>query len=116
MRQRVDLHRVTEFLSALAREADQPVRIYLTGGATALFYGWRASTIDVDLCIVPENDRMLRSIPALKEKMAINVELASPADFIPELPGWETRSVFIRQEGQAAMFHYDLYAQALSKY
>jgi hypothetical protein len=43
------------------------------------------------------------------------VELASPAHFIPELPGWDERSPFITREGMVSFHHYDLYAQALSK-
>ena len=45
----------------------------------------------------------------------MNVELASPAHFIPELPGWEERSPFIAREGKVSFHHYDLYSQALSK-
>jgi len=45
----------------------------------------------------------------------MNVELACPAHFIPELPGWQERSLFISQEGKLSFYHYDLYAQALAK-
>ena len=45
----------------------------------------------------------------------MNIEMASPDQFIPELPGWQERSRFIRQEGKLAFFHYDFYAQALAK-
>jgi hypothetical protein len=65
--------------------------VYLTGGATAVLLGWRETTIDADITIVPESDRLLRARPALKEQLRINVELASPAHFIPELPGWAER-------------------------
>jgi hypothetical protein len=51
----------------------------------------------------------------LKERLEVNVELASPADFIPELPGWQERSRFIAREGKIDFFHYDFYSQALSK-
>lgn len=115
MRQKVDRQRLERFLHALAAEADQHVNVYLTGGATAVLLGWRNATIDIDLQIIPEDDRMLQSIPALKEQMSINVELASPADFIPEVPGWKTRSRFIMQDRTVAFYHYDFYAQALSK-
>ena len=115
MRQKVERARLEEFLHALAAEADDQVRIYLTGGASAVFLGWRSSTIDVDLRIEPQSDRILRAIPALKEQLSINVELASPGDFIPEPPGWETRSEFIMQDRMASFYHFDFYAQALSK-
>ncbi len=57
----------------------------------------------------------MRVIPGLKEALQINVELASPADFIPVPPGWEDRSPFITREGRISFHHFDLYAQALAK-
>lgn len=115
MRKLADKERIQEFMRALGAEADSPVRLYFTGGATAVLLGWRLSTIDVDIRIEPESDRLFRSIPALKESLEINVELACPADFIPELPGWRERSLFISQEEKLAFYHYDFYAQALAK-
>lgn len=115
MRRQVDRDRLEQFLRALAATSDQPTKVYLTGGATAVLLGWRDATIDIDLQIIPETDRLLRAIPSLKDEMKVNVELASPSDFIPEVPGWESRSTFIVQEGRVAFFHYDFYAQALSK-
>lgn len=115
MRQKVDRPRLEQFLHALAAESDERVSVYLTGGASAVLLGWRQSTIDIDLRIIPDNDKMLRAIPALKEQLDINVELASPADFIPEAPGWEARCEFIMRDRTTSFFHYDFYAQALSK-
>lgn len=115
MRRLTDAERLRAFLQALARATDTVCRLYLTGGGTAVLYGWRPTTIDVDVKLVPEPDAVLRAIARLKDELQINVELASPADFIPELPGWEDRSVFVMQEGKLAVFHYDLYAQALAK-
>ncbi|MGH2371856.1 MAG: DUF6036 family nucleotidyltransferase [bacterium] len=80
-----------------------------------MLLGWRPTTIDVDIKIIPESDELLRAIPRIKESLSINVELASPADFIPVPPGWEERSRFIAHEGSAAFYHFDLYAQALAK-
>ena len=102
-------------MSVLARETNEEGRVYITGGASAVLFGWRESTLDVDLKIIPEHDRLLRAIPALKESMQVNVELASPDDFIPELPGWQDRSPFIAREGRLSFHHYDFYAQALAK-
>jgi hypothetical protein len=115
MREAVTAPRLRAFMRALAAEARQPGRIYLAGGASAVLRGWREGTVDVDLKIVPENDRILRAIPELKEKLSINVELASPSDFVPSLPGWEERSPFIAQEGPLAFHHFDFYTQALAK-
>jgi hypothetical protein len=57
----------------------------------------------------------MRALPGLKERLAINIELASPPDFIPELPGWRDRSPLLFSEGNVAVHHFDPYSQALSK-
>ena len=115
MRDKVTAARLQEFMKALGAAVAKPARIFLVGGATAVLYGWRDSTIDIDLKAIPDNDEVLRSLPALKERLRINVELASPDDFIPELPSWQERSRFIQQEGKLTFLHYDFYAQALAK-
>lgn len=115
MRSPVNATRLGEFMQEVAAHAREGGRIYLTGGASAVLQQWRESTVDIDLKIVPENDRILRALPELKEKLQINVELASPSDFVPELPGWADRSPFIAQHGPIAFHHYDFYSQALSK-
>jgi hypothetical protein len=115
MRQPLDRERVLRFMRALGAEAESETRLFFTGGATAVLFGWRPSTIDLDIKLEPETDRLLRAIPALKESLEMNVELASPGDFIPELPGWRDRSVFIAREGKLSCYHYDLAAQALAK-
>ena len=80
-----------------------------------MLVGWRPSTIDVDFSMRPEDDAVLRAIPALKERLRVNVELASPADFIPVAAGWEERSPFVARIGRVAFHHFDLHAQALAK-
>ena len=115
MRQPVDLARLRDFMRALGTSARSRANVYVTGGATAVLHGWRASTVDVDLKLVPDADDLLRAIPALKDRLQINVELASPGDFIPELAGWQGRSPFVVQEGPLAFHEYDFYGQALSK-
>jgi hypothetical protein len=111
----VDEDRIRALARQLGRVARGPVRIYLTGGSTAVLEGWRAATIDVDLRFEPERDELLRELPALKERLGVNIELASPPDFIPELPGWRERSAFLFREGPVDVHHFDLYSQALSK-
>jgi hypothetical protein len=54
-------------------------------------------------------------VAGLKEELAVNDELASPLDFLPELPGWRDRSRFRFREGNLEVFDFDLYSQALSK-
>ncbi|MBA3807221.1 MAG: hypothetical protein H0X28_02310 [Solirubrobacterales bacterium] len=60
-------------------------------------------------------DALLRELPALKNDLGVNIELASPPDFIPELPGWRDRSPFVFREGNLDVHHFDFYSQALSK-
>jgi len=115
MRQKVTAARLEEFMRALGSGVTDAARVYLVGGASSVLLGWRDSTIDVDLKLVPENDEILRKLSSLKERLQLNIELASPDDFIPQLPGWQERSRFIRQEGKLTFLHYDFYAQALAK-
>ena len=89
--------------------------MYLTGGATAVLEGWRESTVDVDVRFEPDSDAALNRIRDLKEEQSINVELASPLDFLPALAGWQDRSRFRFREGNLEVFDFDLYSQALAK-
>ncbi len=115
MRHDADAARVRALARDLGRHADQRVRIYLTGGATAVLIGWRASTVDVDLRLEPEDDALMRRIPRAKEEVDVNIEFASPPDFIPELPGWRDRCAYAFTEGQVDVYHFDPYSQALAK-
>lgn len=99
----------------LGRRARTPGRIYLTGGASALLFGWRETTVDIDLKLEPESNEILRALPELKEVFELNIELTAPEHFIPPLPGWRERSPFIKREGPLDYYHYDFYSQALSK-
>ena len=115
MRALTDVPRLQAFMKRLADAATQPADVFFTGGATAVLLGWRESTLDADIRVVPDADWLYHALPALKEELQINVELASPPDFIPELPRWRERSPFIAQEGRLTFRHYDLCAQALAK-
>jgi hypothetical protein len=116
MRARVDAPGIRNLARALGRvPTGGRIRIYLTGGATAVLEGWRQSTVDIDLRFEPESDLLMRRLPALKESLAVNIELVSPPDFIPELPGWRDRSPFVFREGGVDVHHFDLYSQVLSK-
>jgi hypothetical protein len=115
MRPPVDADRIRQLARRLNAVARAPVRVYLTGGATAVIEGWRGSTVDVDVRFEPEAEELLRELPVLKERLQLNIELASPPDFIPELPGWRERSPLVFREGHVAVHHFDLYSQALAK-
>jgi len=115
MRRLAEAARIRAFMREIGQAAREETRVYFTGGTSAVLQGWRDRTIDVDVLIVPDRDELLRALPQLKESLEINVELASPRDFIPELPGWESRSIFVGREGKVSFYHYDFYAQALAK-
>jgi hypothetical protein len=115
MRDIADKERIEAFLAALTREATGETHLYLVGGTSAVLVGWRPTTIDIDLVMRPESDAMLRAIPVLKERLRLNVELASPDQFIPVPAGWEARSPIITTMGQVTVHHYDFTAQALAK-
>jgi hypothetical protein len=115
MRDLTSKDKIEQFMRLLGRRVRDQARVYFTGGSTAVLHGWRDSTVDIDLYFKPESDDLFRALSELKETLQINIELASPPDFIPTLPGWEDRSVFIGREGKLDFFNYDLYSQALSK-
>lgn len=115
MREPLTAESLEVFIKALGAAAETASRVYLVGGASAVLLGWRPATIDIDLKIIPETDELLRSLVELKDRLHLNIELASPEDFIPALPGWQERSPFIRKVGKLSFYHYDFYAQALAK-
>ncbi|MCB1036574.1 MAG: hypothetical protein KDD47_22305 [Acidobacteria bacterium] len=115
MRPPVDPSKIHRLLEGLGRRAKGPGRIYLVGGASALVEGWRGSTVDVDLKLDPEPAGIFEAIADLKKVLDVNIELAAPDHFLPELPDWRERSVFIERIGEVDFFHYDFRAQALAK-
>ena len=115
MRAELTAERLSALMRELARTAPRGTsfRVYLVGGGTAVCAGWRASSIDVDLC--SDEDAVFRDIQRIKERLNINVELARPEHFVPALNGSARRHVFIKALGRVSFFHYDPYAQVLSK-
>ncbi len=106
-------------MQVFAQRVQSNGRVYLTGGACAVLFGWRDLTIDVDLKMDPEPKGAFEAIAHIKELLNMNIELAAPDDFIPPLPGWRERShpieVVHGPKGKVEFLHYDFYAQALSK-
>jgi hypothetical protein len=115
MREQLSREKLLEFLTKLGSGATSKGNCYLTGGATAVLIGWRETTVDVDLKFDPEPEGVFEVIPQLKTDLKVNVELASPDDFIPEMQGWRERSKSIGQFDKVAVFHYDFISQALAK-
>jgi len=102
-------------MQELASAAQGPGKVYFTGGATAMLLGFRDQTIDIDLKLDPEPPGVFEAIAGLKNQLNVNVELASPADFIPAPPDWRERSRPIATIGGIEFFHYDFALQALAK-
>lgn len=115
MREFADAERIAQVARELGRVVPAGTRMYLTGGATAVLEGWRASTVDLDVRFEPDSEAALRRIAKLKDELSVNVELASPLDFLPALPEWRERSRFRLREGNLEVFDFDPYSQALSK-
>ncbi|MBW4678184.1 MAG: hypothetical protein KME52_30645 [Desmonostoc geniculatum HA4340-LM1] len=115
MRSNVDSQKIAQLMKLLGREARGSGCIYFTGGASALLVGWRSSTVDIDIRLDPEPPGIFQAIAKLKQQLDINIELASPQDFLPPLPGWRNRSIFIGREGAVSFYHYDFTSQAISK-
>lgn len=115
MRKPLNKQRLELALSTMANRSRGEGKIYLTGGACAVYQGWRESTLDIDLKIDPEPQRIYEAIQYVKRHCQVNIELASPSDFIPELHGWRERSRWIKRYGTLDIFHYDFTSQALSK-
>ncbi len=115
MRELADADRIKRFTQALGAAAARQGTCYLTGGATAVLHGWRETTLDVDIDLDPEQDEALQALPRIKEELAINVELASPRQFIPLPAGWEERSPSVVRQGRLTFRHFDPYSQSLAK-
>ena len=80
-----------------------------------LMWGLRDTTVDVDIRLDPEPAGIFAAIAKAKESLAANIELASPLDFVPTLPGWRGRSEAILTAGGLRVCLMDPYCQALSK-
>jgi hypothetical protein len=115
MRSAVTTESIHCFMERLGKAVSGDGRVYFTGGVSALLIGWRDTTVDMDLHAEPEPSGFFEALPELKESLDINVELAAPFHFIPALPGWRERSVFIARHGKVDFFHCDFYSQALAK-
>ena len=115
MRAETTRTKIERLMAGLGRAVRSPGRVYFTGGVCAVLLGWRETMLDVDLKVDPEPDGFFEALPQLKDAMDINIELASPDNFIPALPAWRERSIFIAAHRRLEFYHYDFYSQALAK-
>ena len=107
--------RLRALMQELARTAPRrgTYRVYLVGGGTAVYAGWRASSVGADL--FSEQKKIFHDIQGIKERLNLNVEFVRPEHFVPALRGSAKRHVFIETIGAVSFYHYDPYAQILSK-
>jgi hypothetical protein len=117
MRPNVDKARIEDFLKNLGRIFRKPGRLYLVGGAALVHLGVRTgSTMDIDIEISGENEgEMIEAIRQLIQQMNINIEFASPHDFMPLPKHWLTQSQYVGRYGAIDVFYFDFYSIALSK-
>jgi len=115
MRAHTNKERIESLMRELGAAALTEGTVFFTGGVSAVLLGWREQTIDVDLKADPEPRGFFECLPGLKDRLDINIELASPDLFVPALPGWRERSPFIVRHGRVDFHHYDFYGQALAK-
>ncbi len=118
LRQPVNRERIEGFLRWLGNHYRHPARLYLVGGATIVYEGLRRQTIDIDLAIEVAADNhgeLLAILREARDTLDINIEEASPSDFIPLPAGFADRHQFVDRYGEVDVFHFDLYSLALSK-
>jgi hypothetical protein len=118
MRPPIDRLRLHYFLVKLGIEFRHPARLYLVGGTTLVYEGLREQSLDIDITyeVADEHEvEFAQVIRRLKDELQVNVEQASPGDFIPLPTGWKERARHVGRFGQVDVFHFDLYSTALSK-
>ena len=115
MREELTRERLLRLMRELARTAPRrgTFRVYLVGGGTSVYMGWRQSSLDVDL--FSDQDDVFRDIQGIKERLNLNIEFARPEDFVPPLKGSPDRHILIDTVGSITFYHYDPYAQLLFK-
>jgi len=88
-------------LTELGRRLRRPVRFYLVGGSVLIDLGLRESTLDIGYVATSDDRAALadleQTIRALKNELDVNVEPASPADFLPIPPSVLDRSRYVRR-------------------
>ncbi len=115
MRPRVGQPEIEQFLVEVGRTRLLG-RLYLVGGAALVHAGIRSGqTLDIDIHITVDPTNLTAQISQLKQRLNMNIEFASPGDFMPLPAQWEARSQFIKRYNQVDVFYFDWYSIALSK-
>jgi hypothetical protein len=119
MRQRADRARLRRFLHALGQRVRRPVRLYLVGGSVMIDLGLRVATLDIDYEAQADDPEALaeleQAIRVLKNELDVNVEPASPGDFLPVLPHVYSYSRYVGRFGQVSVYYYHLASMVVAK-
>lgn len=117
MRHNVTREDIEKFLGVLGKAFRKPGRLYLARGAALVHMGLRSgSTLDIDVAIeTTDEDEMVTAIRRIVEQMQINVEFASPEDFISLPTQWMSQARYVGRYGSVDVFYFDFYSLALSK-
>lgn len=117
MRPDVDKAAIEAFLQQLGKTFHKPARLYLVGGAALVHLGVRpGSTQDIDIKVSGANEgELIVTIQRLINHLQVNVEFASPDDFIPLPKKWAAHARFVGRYGTIDVFYFDFYSIALSK-
>ena len=81
--------------------------------------GLRAATLAIDYVAAADEPAALTEIEtairSLKDELDVNVELASPADFLPIPATALDRSRYVGRYGQGSVYYYHLPSQVIAK-
>lgn len=92
--------------------------LYLAGGSMLEYEGFRSRTLDIDYRVeitAGDDGQFIQALRAAQRAVNLDVEPASPADFIPLPAGWRERSRFLVQEGGLTVYAFDTLSMALAK-
>jgi hypothetical protein len=117
MRPVVDKGAIEAFLQQLGKTFHKSARLYLVGGAALVHLGVRpGTTVDIDIQVAGAHEgELIVAIQQMIHRLQINVEFASPVDFIPLPAQWESHARFVGRYGKIDVFYFDFYSIALSK-
>jgi hypothetical protein len=97
----------------------RPVRLYLVGGSVMIDLGLRSSTLDIDYVADADDPGAMteleEAIRTLKNELDVNVEAASPADFLPIPTSALGESRFVGLYGRVSVYYYHLPSQVVAK-
>ena len=100
---------IAAFLRELGRRFKGSGSLFLDGGSMLVYQGYRIELTSGD------DGEFIQALRATQRLITLNVEAASPADFIPLPQGWRERSTFLTREGGLTIYAFDPLSTALAK-